>query len=139
MNRQTAGQPLRYVPILCKPARDWQLVSAGQRLISAYETTRTDSVEDQSGIGSTEPARCQSCIRSLQSAAIRHHHPQQPVGRSRELALVRAGAVSEVDDDRLVLSASCTGPFKPVERAVLWMTKLRKPQVPVDLHRRHIG
>jgi len=47
MNRQTAGQPLRYVPIFCELAQNRQLVPAGHRDFSAFETATTDPVEDQ--------------------------------------------------------------------------------------------
>ena len=139
MNRQTAGQPLRYASIFCKPAQNRQLVPAGQRDFSAFEAATTNPVEDQTCAGGTELARGQRCIGSLQSTAIGHDHPEEPVGRGGELPLQLPNAVSEVDDDYLVLRSGCAHPLEPVERICSAFTNFGKPQVLVDLDRRLIG
>gem|GEM_PF-1976533 len=139
MNRQTAGQPLRNVPILSKPPQDRQPVPAGQRHFSAFEAAPTDTVEDQTRAGGTELARSQRCIGALQSAAIGHDHPQEPVGRGRELTLQLPRAMSEIDDDCLMLRTGGTHPLEPVERICCALTNFGKPQVLVELNRRLIG
>jgi len=127
-------QPVGYVSILNQPGQHWQLMTAGQRHVGAFEATTADPVEDEACAGGLEAIRRQHRISSLQSAPIGHDHPQKRVGRSRKLPLQRACAMPEIENDRVVRLPGCTNPIEPIQWLLSDLTQLGKPQIAVDLH-----
>ena len=102
-------------------------MAAGQRHFCAFEATTADPVEDETCARGLQTTRRQRGICSLQSASIRHDHPQKRVGRSRELPLQRTRAVSEIENDRVVPLPGSTYPIEPIEWLPEDLTSLGKP------------
>ena len=49
MNRQTVGQPVRYLLVFGEPTKDRQVVPAGQCVFCTFEAATPDPIKNQTG------------------------------------------------------------------------------------------
>jgi hypothetical protein len=135
VDRQPLGQPVGKAPVLVDPGDDRELVAAGQHLFGAGQAAWSDPVEHEANVCGSKDARLKRSVGSLQAASVRNDHPQEPIGRCRQLTLKSAWAVTEVDHHRLVPRARLINELETIDRFARTLSDLRKRKPFVNAHR----